>query len=115
MPDVYRPGSGHAWRSDIDVNRLRQLPAPAGSAAGRVAGRIADALTEAIRAGIYRQGERLPSAEKIAHRFTVSKDTGRAALRELADRGIVARAGGRMYVRGCPAAPGTRPSAARSV
>ena len=50
---------------------------------------ISDKITEDIQKGIYRPGERLPSENKMAEHFDVSRETFRSAIRQLEERGLV--------------------------
>jgi GntR family transcriptional regulator len=60
---------------------------------------IADALGEEIRTGRVRHGRRLPGEQALAARFSVSRNTVRAALRELSRAGMIAtRSGKGSYV-----------------
>ncbi|WP_346233391.1 GntR family transcriptional regulator [Parafrigoribacterium mesophilum] len=60
---------------------------------------IADALGEEIRTGRVRHGRRLPGEQALAARFSVSRNTVRAALRELNRTGMIAtRSGKGSYV-----------------
>jgi Transcriptional regulators len=60
---------------------------------------IADALKEEIRTGRVRHGRRLPGEKALAARFSVSRNTIRAALGELSRAGMIAtRSGKGSYV-----------------
>lgn len=67
---------------------------------------IGRALGDAIERGHWAQGEKLPPAAAIAHRFGCSVDTARAALRWLIDDGYGQRQpGGATYATGPKARP----------
>jgi GntR family transcriptional regulator len=60
---------------------------------------IAQALGEEIRTGRVRHGRRLPGEKALAARFSVSRNTVRAALQELSREGMIAtRSGKGSYV-----------------
>lgn len=60
---------------------------------------IAEALGEEIRTGRVRHGRRLPGEKALAARFSVSRNTVRAALGELSRAGMIAtRSGKGSYV-----------------
>jgi GntR family transcriptional regulator len=60
---------------------------------------IAQALGEEIRTGWVRHGRRLPGEKALAARFSVSRNTVRAALQELSREGMIAtRSGKGSYV-----------------
>ncbi len=60
---------------------------------------IAQALGEEIRTGRVRHGRRLPGEQALAARFSVSRNTVRAALHELSRDGMIAtRSGKGSYV-----------------
>jgi GntR family transcriptional regulator len=60
---------------------------------------IAQALGEEIRTGRVRHGRRLPGEKALAARFSVSRNTVRAALHELSREGMIAtRSGKGSYV-----------------
>ena len=52
-------------------------------------------LMQTIRLGVVAPGQALPSERELALRFTVSRDTVREAIRELADAGYLASRRGR--------------------
>ena len=61
---------------------------------------IVTAVRDQLAAGIYRNGDRIPSENQLAMRFGVSRPTAARALRELAAAGLVERrAGSGTYVR----------------
>ena len=61
---------------------------------------IADAIRAGLAAGLADDQGRLPSESALAERFDVNRHTVRAALRALADEGVVeARQGSGTYVR----------------
>ncbi|MDT7697164.1 MAG: GntR family transcriptional regulator, partial [Pseudonocardiales bacterium] len=51
--------------------------------------RIAQVLEREIRRGRLSYGERLPGESALAQRFSVSRNTVRAALSELGDAGLI--------------------------
>jgi GntR family transcriptional regulator len=50
---------------------------------------IAQELQSAIAAGIYREGEAIPSARELAMRFTVNPNTVQKAFDELSTLGVI--------------------------
>lgn len=52
-------------------------------------------LVQTIRLGVVAPGESLPAERELAHRYAVSRDTVREAIRELADAGYLVRLRGR--------------------
>jgi len=52
-------------------------------------------LVQTIRLGVVAPGESLPAERELAHRYEVSRDTVREAIRELADAGYLVRRRGR--------------------
>ena len=56
---------------------------------------VADDLRRRIRAGEYRPGQRLPSAQDLHQMYDVAVGTARKALRLLRDEGTAAMAPGR--------------------
>lgn len=57
--------------------------------------RIAAVLAREIRSGRVRPGARLPGEVELARRFSVSRNTVRAALAALADEGLIATRSGK--------------------
>ncbi|MFI0540495.1 SAV_2336 N-terminal domain-related protein [Streptomyces sp. WSLK1-3] len=51
--------------------------------------RVAESLLAEIRAGNFTKGERLPTQDELARRFTVSRSTVQRALDRLKDRGFI--------------------------
>jgi DNA-binding FadR family transcriptional regulator len=68
-------------------------------------------LLQTVRLGIVAPGEALPAERELAARFSVSRDTVRESIRELADAGYLVskrgRYGGTFVVDPLPAAVGT--------
>src|ERR1700710_2351751 len=68
-------------------------------------------LLQTIRLGIVAPGEALPAERELAARFSVSRDTVREAIRELADAGYLVskrgRYGGTFVTDPLPVAVGT--------
>jgi len=57
--------------------------------------RIAEVLAREIRRGRLGYGERLPGESALAQRFSVSRNTVRAALSELGDAGLITTRSGK--------------------
>lgn len=95
------PSEGHPWKTFREPReRLVDLP-DLPDAGGSMAQRIAAVLAGGIAGGTFRQGEALPPAASIAHRYGVSVDTARAAVRALISHSLAYRQpGGHAYVRG---------------
>lgn len=107
---------GHAWRTFREPReRLIDLPDLPGD--GRPAAtRLAWVLATAIRDRTFGQGEKLPTAASLSHRFGVSVDTCRVAVNLLVSHGLVRKErGGSAYVRGEPVTPTTGAQAEQAV
>ena len=65
---------------------------------GTLVAQLADGLRRAIRGGVYRKGDRLPSARELVAYFGVSSRVPVAALKILAAEGLVEAAPRRGYV-----------------
>ena len=75
----------------MDDLELTRMPLPG----RRVYERIADRLADDLRSSGAAEGDRLPAERALAERYAVSRETLRAALAELAERGVVSPAASR--------------------
>ena len=56
---------------------------------------IVRALSDSIANGTYRPGDKLPTEAELIEQFGVSRITGRSAIKEMEDAGLVERARGK--------------------